>query len=58
MSRHRNCWDNAPQESFFLPYGGDHVDHRNCQSLSEIQHEIKQYIHYYNYQRYQWIEKR
>lgn len=53
MSRRGNCWDNAPQESFF-GHMKDHVDHRNCSSLQELKHEIDRYIRYYNYHRYQW----
>ncbi|SDN76862.1 Integrase core domain-containing protein, partial [Paenibacillus sp. yr247] len=53
MSRRGNCWDNAPQESFF-GHMKDHVDHRNCSSLGELQREIDRYIRYYNNNRYQW----
>lgn len=53
MSRRGNCWDNAPQESFF-GHMKDHVDHRNCNSLHEVRHEIDRYIRYYNNHRYQW----
>lgn len=53
MSRRGNCWDNAPQESFF-GHMKDHVDHRNCSSLGELQQEIDRYIRYYNNNRYQW----
>jgi putative transposase len=53
MSRRGNCWDNAPQESFF-GHMKDHVKSRSCSSLRELQHEIDRYIHYYNHHRYQW----
>ncbi|WP_339848157.1 IS3 family transposase [Paenibacillus sp. FSL W7-1088] len=53
MSRRGNCWDNAPQESFF-GHMKDHVDYRNCNSLYEVKHEIDRYIRYYNNHRYQW----
>jgi putative transposase len=53
MSRRGNCWDNAPQESFF-GHMKDHVDSRSCTSLKELQREIDRYIHYYNNHRYQW----
>ncbi|ULO06031.1 IS3 family transposase [Paenibacillus sp. 19GGS1-52] len=53
MSRRGNCWDNAPQESFF-GHLKDHVDHRSCRSLQELQFEIDRYIRYYNHHRYQW----
>jgi putative transposase len=57
MSRRGNCWDNAPQESFF-GHMKDHVDTRRCSSLSELQREIDRYIRYYNNHRYQWTLKK
>lgn len=53
MSRRGNCWDNAPQESFF-GHMKDHVDHRSCLTLAELQRKIDCYIRYYNNNRYQW----
>lgn len=53
MSRRGNCWDNAPQESFY-GHMKDHVISRNCSTLEELKHEIDRYIHYYNHHRYQW----
>lgn len=53
MSRRGNCWDNAPQESFF-GHMKDHVDSRSCTSFEELQSEIDRYIKYYNHHRYQW----
>ncbi|MFD0698746.1 IS3 family transposase [Paenibacillus sp. GCM10027628] len=53
MSRRGNCWDNAPQESFF-GHMKDHVDHRSASSLQELQRMIDRYIRYYNNNRYQW----
>jgi putative transposase len=53
MSRRGNCWDNAPQESFY-GHMKDHVKSRSCTSLRELQHEIELYIRYYNNHRYQW----
>jgi putative transposase len=53
MSRRGNCWDNAPQESFF-GHMKDHVISRNCSSINELQREIDRYINYYNNHRYQW----
>lgn len=53
MSRRGNCWDNAPQESFF-GHMKDHVKSRNFKSMAELECEIKRYIHYYNHFRYQW----
>ena len=57
MSRRGNCWDNAPQESFF-GHLKDNVISRNCSSLEELTHEIERYIHYYNNYRYQWGRKK
>ncbi|UUZ90140.1 IS3 family transposase [Paenibacillus sp. P25] len=53
MSRRGNCWDNAPQESFF-GHMKDHVKSRDCKNLAELEREIKRYIRYYNHYRYQW----
>lgn len=53
MSRRGNCWDNAPQESFFGHFK-DEVNIKSCQSLCELEQEIDDYITYYNYHRYQW----
>lgn len=53
MSRRGNCWDNAPQESFF-GHMKDHVDSRSCTSFQELQDQIDRYIKYYNHHRYQW----
>ncbi|KMY43352.1 integrase [Bacillus sp. FJAT-27916] len=57
MSRRGNCWDNAPQESFF-GHLKDEVDYRSCQTLNELKAKIKHYINYYNYDRYQWNLKK
>lgn len=53
MSRRGNCWDNAPQESFFGHFK-DEVDIKSCQSLDELRQEIDEYMIYYNNYRYQW----
>lgn len=53
MSRHGNCWDNAPQESF-SGHMKDHVDNHSYTSLKVLQREIDRYIHNYNNRRYQW----
>lgn len=57
MSRRGNCWDNAPQESFY-GHMKDHVISRNCSTLEELQLEIDRYIRYYNHYRYQWGRKK
>lgn len=53
MSRRGNCWDNAPQESFFGHFK-DEAYIKSCETLEELKHEIKQYMIYYNNYRYQW----
>lgn len=53
MSRRGNCWDNAPQESFF-GHMKDEIDVKSCTSFEELEILIDDYIHYYNNYRYQW----
>ncbi len=53
MSRRGNCWDNAPQESFF-GHMKDEIDYKNCSTFSELQNMIDKYMKYYNKYRYQW----
>ena len=57
ISRRGNCWDNAPQESFFGHFK-DEAYIKPCKTLEELKKEIKQYMIYYNNYRYQWnLEK-
>ena len=55
MSRRGNCWDNAPQESF---YGRmkDHIKDRlkECETYEEVVALIDDYMDYYNNEKYQW----
>lgn len=53
MSRRGNCWDNAPQESFF-GHMKDEIEIKNCTSFEELELVIDNYINYYNNYRYQW----
>lgn len=53
MSKRGNCWDNAPQESFF-GHMKDEVDFSLCSSFLDVEKEINDYEYYYNYQRPQW----
>lgn len=53
MSRRGNCWDNAPQESFF-GHMKDHVKSRACSSFTQVEQEVNRYIRYYNNDRCQW----
>lgn len=53
MSRRGNCWDNAPQESFF-GHMKDEIDYKSCQTFCELEKLINNYMNYYNHHRYQW----
>ncbi len=53
MSRRGNCWDNAPQESFF-GHMKDEIHLDRCSNYDELRHEIDIYMDYYNNERYQW----
>ena len=53
MSRKGNCWDNAPQESFF-GHMKDEIDISKCKTFNEVKSIIDDWIYYYNHERYQW----
>ena len=53
MSRKGNCWDNAPQESFF-GHMKDEIDISNCKTFEEVKKTIDDWMDYYNNERYQW----
>lgn len=53
MSRKGNCWDNAPQESFF-GHMKDEIDVRDCTNYREVKKIIDDWMNYYNNERYQW----
>ena len=55
MSRKGNCWDNAPQESFF-GHMKDHIKDRiaACPCYGDVKAVVDDYMDYYNNQRYQW----
>ncbi len=57
MSRRGNCWDNAPQESFFGHFK-DETNIKDCESLEDVKREIKSYMTYYNHYRGQWNLKK
>lgn len=59
MSRHGNCWDNAPQESFFGHMKDELADRKNSwQTIDEIRTDIDDWMDYYNNERGQWdLEK-
>lgn len=55
MSRRGNCWDNAPQESFFGHMKDELADRiENWQSIDDIRADIDDWIDYYNNDRGQW----
>ena len=59
MSRKGNCWDNAPQESFF-GHMKDEISAKikECKTFEEVEAELKKWMKYYNNFRYQWnLEK-
>lgn len=53
MSRRGNCWDNAPQESFF-GHMKDEIDLEGCRTYEDLLVVIDDYMDYYNNERYQW----
>lgn len=53
MSRRGNCWDNAPQESFF-GHMKDEIDLSECKKYREVKAIIDDWMDYYNNERYQW----
>ena len=55
MSRKGNCWDNAPQESFF-GHMKDEIKYEIAlmTSFDEVKAKIDDWIDYYNNDRYQW----
>lgn len=53
MSRKANCWDNAPQESFF-GHMKEEIDVSKCKKFKEVKKIIEDWIDYYNNDRYQW----
>ena len=55
MSRRGNCWDNAPQESFF-GHMKDEIKYEIAvmKTFDEVKARIDDWIDYYNNDRYQW----
>lgn len=55
MSRKGNCWDNAPQESFY-GHMKDHIKAKvkSCNTYDEVKNVVDDYIDYYNNDGYQW----
>ena len=46
MSRRGNCWDNAPQESFFGHFKVE-TNLKECETLDEVKREVKSYMKHY-----------
>lgn len=55
MSRRGNCWDNAPQESFF-GHMKDELTGKitSWNTFQDVKADIDDWINYYNNDRYQW----
>ena len=55
MSRKGNCWDNAPQESFF-GHMKDEIKYEIAmmKTFAQVKSKIDDWIDYYNNDRYQW----
>lgn len=52
MSRRGNCWDNAPQESFF-GHMKQETHFERCKTVDELRAAIDDWMDYYNNDRYQ-----
>ena len=57
MSRRGNCWDNAPQESFF-GHLKDETYLKDCETFEELVNEIDDSMIYHNNYRCQWNLKK
>ena len=57
MSKRGNCWDNAPQESFFGHFK-DEEDYSSALTLEDLKRHLQNYTGYYNNERPQWTRKR
>lgn len=59
MSRRGNCWDNAPQESFFGHMKDEIKGDIACmKSFDEVKAKIDDWMDYYNHDRYQTALKK
>ena len=55
MSRRGNCWDNAPQESFFGHMKDEIKDLiLDCETFKDVVAQVDDWIDYYNKDRGQW----
>ena len=58
MSRRGNCWDNAPQESFFGHMKDELRPYiREWKTFDDVKQRISDWMEYYNNERYQTILK-
>ena len=59
MSRKGNCWDNAPQESFF-GHMKDELQEEiaTCETFAQVKAKVDDWMDYYNNDRYQWDLKK
>ena len=55
MSRKGNCWDNAPQESFYGHMKDALADKmERWDTFEDVKRDIDDWFDYYNHDRYQW----
>lgn len=55
MSRKGNCWDNAPQESFYGHMKDELADKmERWDTFEDAKRDIDDWFDYYNHDRYQW----
>lgn len=55
MSRKGNCWDNAPQESFYGHMKDEIAEEiKSCTGYNEVLKIVDDWMDYYNNDRYQW----
>lgn len=56
MSRRGNCWDNAPQESFFGHMKDELADRKDhWKTFADVCRDIDDWMDYYNNDRGQWL---
>lgn len=55
MSRRGNCWDNAPQESFYGHMKDElRAEIEWCKTFEDVLVKVDDWMDYYNNDRYQW----
>ena len=55
MSRRGNCWDNAPQESFYGHMKDELTEKMACwETFDDAKRDVDDWFDYYNNDRYQW----